>query len=156
MRCEVDVGKHTKYQECLLTILLRSCGGNVAKLIRLTATVRRDPALNHSRSFPFLFLDGLIADLTPWTQCGGHGTVSGLPNFTPLVGVKLWNLLNKAAPSNSDVAEAARLQDVLSRADVAAVPAGVRGMSEFENVVEFRCEAGLTRSRVCAVQAAWL
>jgi len=98
----------------------------------LTALVRNSPSINASRAFPFLFLDGLIADLTPWMQCGGHGTVSGLPNFAPLVGVKLWNLLNKASPGAEDRAEAARLQDVLSRADVAAVPAGVRGMKEFD------------------------
>ena len=101
----------------------------MAKLVRLTAAVRNDPTINGSRPFPFLFLDGLIADLTPWMQCAGHGTVSGLPNFAPRVGVRLYSLLMKASPSNDELAEAERLQDVLSRADVAAVPAGVRGMS---------------------------
>ncbi|KAK5677265.1 hypothetical protein LTS10_010454 [Elasticomyces elasticus] len=105
-----------------------TCGGNIAKLVRLTALVRNNPSINESRPFPFLFLDGLIADLTPWVQCGGHGTVSGLPNFAPRLGVKLWNLLSKRSPSQDEVVEAARLQDILSRADVAAVPSGVRGM----------------------------
>lgn len=91
--------------------------------------MRNDPSINDFRPFPFLFLDGLIADLTPWMQCGGHGTVSGLPNFAPRVGVKLYKLLTKASPTQEELTEAARLQDVLSRADVAAVPAGVHGMS---------------------------
>lgn len=108
----------------------RSCGGNVAKLIRLTAAVSNNPAINDSRPFPFLFLDGLIADLTPWVHCGGHGTVSGLPNFAPRVGVRFWKLLNMPSPSQAELTECARLQDVLSRADVRAVPAGVRGMSK--------------------------
>ncbi|KAK4902906.1 hypothetical protein LTR27_000845 [Elasticomyces elasticus] len=105
-----------------------TCGGNIAKLVRLSALVRNDPSINECRPFPFLFLDGLIADLTPWVQCGGHGTVSGLPNFAPRLGVKLWNLLSKSNPSQEEVEEAARVQDILSRADVAAVPSGVRGM----------------------------
>ncbi|KAK5732331.1 hypothetical protein LTR17_010645 [Elasticomyces elasticus] len=105
-----------------------TCGGNIAKLVRLTALVRNNPSIDDSRPFPFLFLDGLIADLTPWVQCGGHGTVSGLPNFAPRLGVKLWVLLSKPNLSQDEVVEAARLQDILSRADVTAVPSGVRGM----------------------------
>jgi hypothetical protein len=116
--------------------------------------VRNEPSINDSRPFPFLFLDGLIADLTPWMRCGGHGTVSGIPNFAPLAGAKLWNLLTATAPSDDDIAEAARIQDILSRADVSAVPAGVRGMSEC-NLLLFRFQA-LTGCRICTQQAAWL
>lgn len=106
------------------------CGGSIAKLIRLNAAISEDPSINESRPFPFLILDGLIADLTPWVTCGGHGTVSGIPNFAPLATVKLWNLCNNPHPSKEEVKEAARLQAILSKADVAAVPAGVRGMSK--------------------------
>lgn len=63
-------------------------------------------------------------------QCGGHGTVSGIPNFAPAASTRLWALLNKSDISADERQEAARIQAVLSKADVAAVPAGVRGMSE--------------------------
>lgn len=42
-----------------------TCGGSIAKLVRLTAAVKESPNINEERAFPFLFLDGLIADLTP-------------------------------------------------------------------------------------------
>jgi 4-hydroxy-2-oxoglutarate aldolase len=87
--------------------------------------------MNSSRPYPFLLLDGLIADLTPWVSSGGHGTVSGIPNFAPRVTMKLWRLLSSPNPSEDDRKEASRLQAILSRADVEAVPAGIRGMSEF-------------------------
>lgn len=89
-----------------------------------------DPTINESRRYPFLLLDGLIADLTPWMQCGGHGTVSGIPNFAPAASMRLWTLLNKANPTPQEKMETARIQSILSNADVAAVPAGVRGMSK--------------------------
>lgn len=44
--------------------------------------------------------------------------------------MKLWNHLSNPNPTKDEAREAARLQAVLSRADVAAVPAGIRGMSE--------------------------
>lgn len=108
---------------------LSRCGGSIAKLIRLSATIAGDTSINASRQYPFLLLDGLIADLAPWMQCGGHGTVSGIPNFAPAASMRLWALLNKAELSSEERNEANRIQAVLSNADVAAVPAGVRGMS---------------------------
>ncbi|RDW66635.1 putative dihydrodipicolinate synthase [Coleophoma crateriformis] len=105
-----------------------TCGGSISKLIRLKSAIREDVSINQDRRFPFLFLDGLIADLTPWVSCGGHGTVSGIPNFAPLATMKLWSFLNNPSPTDTEVQEAARLQGVLSKADVAAVPAGIRGM----------------------------
>ena len=98
--------------------------------MRLVAAIDRDPSINQSRRFPFLLLDGLIADFTPWMACGGHGTVSGIPNFAPLATMKLWKICNGEGINESDAKEATRLQAVLSRADVAAVPAGIRGMSK--------------------------
>jgi len=56
--------------------------------------------------------------------------VSGIPNFAPHSSMKLWNLLNLSSPSNDEVKEAARIQAILSRADAAAVPGGIRAMSE--------------------------
>ena len=108
-----------------------SCGGSISKLIRLTAAVNKDPSINSRRQFPFLFLDGLIADLTPWVACGGHGTVSGIPNFAPRATMKLWKFCNNPSPTTVEIMEAAQLQAVLSNADVAAVPSGIRGMSEW-------------------------
>ncbi|KAJ5798856.1 uncharacterized protein N7503_006361 [Penicillium pulvis] len=105
-----------------------TCGGSIGKLIRLNAAVSEDSTINGSRKFPFLLLDGLIADLTPWMKCGGHGTVSGIPNFAPHASMKLWHLLNISSPSNDEVKEAARIQAILSRADAAAVPGGIRAM----------------------------
>ncbi|KAJ5753071.1 dihydrodipicolinate synthase [Penicillium odoratum] len=105
-----------------------TCGGSIGKLIRLNAATSEDSAINSSRKFPFLLLDGLIADLTPWMKCGGHGTVSGLPNFAPCASMRLWDLLNLSSPSNDEVQEAARIQAILSRADAAAVPGGIRAM----------------------------
>ncbi|PYI03539.1 putative dihydrodipicolinate synthase [Aspergillus sclerotiicarbonarius CBS 121057] len=105
-----------------------TCGGSISKLIRLTSTIKSNPSINSSRPFPFLLLDGLIADLTPWMQSGGHGTVSGIPNFAPVASMRLWELLNVVDPSEEEVLEREKLQGVLSRADVMAVPAGVRGM----------------------------
>ncbi|KAH8682140.1 putative dihydrodipicolinate synthase [Xylariales sp. PMI_506] len=112
-----------------------TCGGSIGKLIRLSAAIDANPSINASRPYPFLLLDGLIADLTPWMQCGGHGTVSGIPNFAPGASMRLWALLNKADLTDGEKTEAARIQAILSNADVAAVPAGVRGMKYVLNKV---------------------
>jgi L-threo-3-deoxy-hexylosonate aldolase len=45
--------------------------------------------------------------------------------------MRLWALLNKGELSNEEREEANRIQAILSNADVAAVPAGVRGMSMY-------------------------
>ncbi|KAH9893053.1 putative dihydrodipicolinate synthase [Xylariomycetidae sp. FL2044] len=105
-----------------------TCGGSIGKIVRLAATLEANPSINESRPYPFLLLDGLIADLTPWMRSGGHGTVSGIPNFAPAASVRLWELLNKTDPPDGEIVEAKRIQAILSNADVAAVPAGVRGM----------------------------
>ncbi|KAJ5585152.1 dihydrodipicolinate synthase [Penicillium hispanicum] len=105
-----------------------TCGGSIAKLLRLNAAISEDPSISSSRKFPFLLLDGLIADLTPWMQCGGHGTVSGIPNFAPVASMRLWALLNTPSPTEEEVKEAKEIQAILSRADVAAVPGGIRAM----------------------------
>ncbi|KAI8193030.1 L-threo-3-deoxy-hexylosonate aldolase [Colletotrichum sp. SAR 10_65] len=105
-----------------------SCGGSVAKLIRLSSFINSEPSVNSCRPYPFLLLDGLISDLTPWMKCGGHGTVSGIPNFAPAASMRLWALLNKPDLTDDEKREAERIQSILSNADVAAVPAGVRGM----------------------------
>jgi 4-hydroxy-2-oxoglutarate aldolase len=111
----------------------RRCGGSIGKLVRLTAAIDGNSTINEKRPFPFLLLDGLIADLTPWVRSGGHGTVSGIPNFAPLATMKLWKFLNNPSPTEEQVKDAAKLQAILSNADVAAVPAGIRGMSEFRS-----------------------
>jgi 4-hydroxy-2-oxoglutarate aldolase len=56
--------------------------------------------------------------------------VSGIPNFAPAASARLWALLNQSEVSADEKREAERIQTVLSKADVAAVPAGVRGMSK--------------------------
>lgn len=73
---------------------------------------------------------------------GGHGTVSGIPNFAPAASLRLWALLTKPDASKEEQAEAARIQAVLSKADVAAVPAGVRGMSESRHISESTSASG--------------
>jgi L-threo-3-deoxy-hexylosonate aldolase len=103
----------------------------MGKLIRLDALISEDPTINTTRKFPFLLLDGLIADLTPWVKCGGHGTVSGIPNFVPVASMRLWYLLNLPVATDTDRKEAKRIQGVLARADAAAVPGGIRAMSEY-------------------------
>jgi 4-hydroxy-2-oxoglutarate aldolase len=110
-------------------ILSPRCGGSIGKLVRLKAALDEDQSINKARPFPFILLDGLIADLIPWMQCGGHGTVSGIPNFAPVATMRLWKFCNNPSPTPEETAEAARIQAVLSNADVAAVPAGIRGMS---------------------------
>ncbi|KAJ6072898.1 hypothetical protein N7467_010983 [Penicillium canescens] len=105
-----------------------TCGGSMGKLIRLDALISEDPTINETRKFPFLLLDGLIADLTPWVKCGGHGTVSGIPNFVPVASMRLWSLLNLPLATDTDRREAKRIQGVLARADAAAVPGGIRAM----------------------------
>ncbi|KAI7239050.1 putative dihydrodipicolinate synthase [Hortaea werneckii] len=105
-----------------------TCPGNKEKLAKLTVMVDEEPTINTCRGYPLLFLDGLISDFTPWMQMGGHGTVSGIPNFAPCAGVRLWDLLTKAAPSEEEVAEAAKIQEIMAKADAFAVPVGVRGM----------------------------
>ncbi|KAJ5316928.1 hypothetical protein N7508_001436 [Penicillium antarcticum] len=105
-----------------------TCGGSIGKLIRLDALLSGDSTINETRGFPFLLLDGLIADLTPWMQCGGHGTVSGISNFTPLASMRLWSLLNLQSPTVAERKEAKRIQAILGRADAAAVPGGIRAM----------------------------
>lgn len=113
--------------------MIYRCGGSIGKLVRLTATIDADPSINTSRPYPFLLLDGLIADLTPWMKSGGHGTVSGIPNFAPAASMRLWALLNQISLTQDEGVEARHIQAVLSNADVAAVPAGVRGMSRFND-----------------------
>ncbi|KAF2165855.1 hypothetical protein M409DRAFT_23587 [Zasmidium cellare ATCC 36951] len=105
-----------------------TCGGSIAKLMRLVSVIEQEPKLNASRSYPLLLLDGLIADLKPWALSGGHGTVSGMSNFAPSACVRLWELCSKPSVSRDENAEMSRLQTALSMADVEAVPAGVRGM----------------------------
>ncbi|KAH0420670.1 hypothetical protein CcaCcLH18_13881 [Colletotrichum camelliae] len=105
-----------------------TCGGSVAKLVRLSSFINSEPSVNSCRPYPFLLLDGLISDLTPWMKCGGHGTVSGIPNFAPAASMRLWALINKPDLTEDEKREAERIQSILSNADVAAVPAGVRGM----------------------------
>lgn len=107
-----------------------TCRANKEKLAKLTVMVDEEPTINTCRGSPLLFLDGLISDFTPWMQMGGHGTVSGIPNFAPCAGVRLWDLLTKTAPSDEEVAEAAKIQEIMAKADAFAVPAGVRGMSK--------------------------
>ncbi|KAK1532030.1 dihydrodipicolinate synthetase [Colletotrichum costaricense] len=81
-----------------------TCGGSVSKLVRLSSFITNEP--------------------------GGHGTVSGIPNFAPAASMRLWSLLSKPNPTEDERQEADRIQSILSNADVAAVPAGVRGMSK--------------------------
>ena len=107
------------------------CGGSMGKLIRLQALISEDTTINETRKFPFLLLDGLIADLTPWMQCAGHGTVSGIPNFVPVASMRLWSLLNLPSPTETERNEARNIQAILARADAAAVPGGIRAMSEY-------------------------
>lgn len=103
----------------------------MGKLIRLQALISEDTTINETRKFPFLLLDGLIADLTPWMQCAGHGTVSGIPNFVPVASMRLWSLLNLPSPTETERNEARNIQAILARADAAAVPGGIRAMSEY-------------------------
>ncbi|KAJ5494597.1 hypothetical protein N7463_010684 [Penicillium fimorum] len=105
-----------------------TCGGSMGKLICLQALISEDTTINETRSFPFLLLDGLIADLTPWMQCAGHGTVSGIPNFVPVASMRLWSLLNLQFPTEVERKEARHIQGILARADAAAVPGGIRAM----------------------------
>lgn len=116
--------------EILITVS-NSCGSSVSKLVRLSSFINSEPSINTSRPYPFLLLDGLISDLTPWMKSGGHGTVSGIPNFAPAASMRLWALLIKPNLTEDERKEADRIQSILSNADVAAVPAGVRGMSKF-------------------------
>lgn len=103
--------------------------------MRLTSVIAREPQIHASRADPFLLLDELIADLQPWSSCGGHGTVSGMSNFAPLACVGLWELCRNTDLTAQDIEEMSMLQNVLSLADVKAVPAGVRGMSELLIIV---------------------
>ena len=102
----------------------------MSKLVRLVDLLDRTPELNSLRPYPFLLVDGLIGDLTPWMLAGGHGTTSGIPNFAPHATVRLYNLRSQSSLSSEKQAEAKRLQAVLSRADADAVPGGIRAMSE--------------------------
>ncbi|KAG4411813.1 hypothetical protein IFR04_015058 [Cadophora malorum] len=113
-----------------------TCGGSIGKLIRLNSAVKETPSLNSDRKFPFIFLDGLIADLVPWVASGGHGTVSGIPNFAPIATMKLWNYCNNSEPTEAESKEAKRIEAILARADIAAVPAGIRGMKYALNKIK--------------------
>jgi 4-hydroxy-2-oxoglutarate aldolase len=134
MRSETHVRSAILFDYVVLLLTPHRCGGSIAKLVRLSATIASDPSINASRPYPFLLLDGLIADLTPWMQCGGHGTVSGIPNFAPAASLRLWELLNKTNVTDDEKLEATKIQAILSNADVAAVPAGVRGMSKYQGL----------------------
>ncbi|ORY35345.1 putative dihydrodipicolinate synthase [Naematelia encephala] len=105
-----------------------TCPGSVGKLVRLKSVFEQNPDLDARRPFPFIILDGLIADLTPWMGAGGHGTVSGIPNFAPATTMWLWNHLNKLSPTENEKREARRIQAIMSNVDVAAVPGGIRAM----------------------------
>lgn len=111
------------------SLTVRRCPGSVGKLIRLKSTLSSDQSLDGTRPFPFLLLDGLIADLRAWKWCDGDGTVSGISNFAPKATMRFWQLLNKSNLEPKEAEELSQLESALSRADVQAVPAGVRGMS---------------------------
>ena len=105
----------------------------MGKLLRLRQHLDSDLQLSASRPHPFLFLDGLIADLVPWSQCRGDGTVSGLMNYVPRCCMRLWDLCLRGREeklSGKELLEKDQLQAVLGEVDVAAVPGGVRAMSE--------------------------
>lgn len=44
--------------------------------------------------------------------------------------MKFWNYCNNSEPTEAESKEAKRIEAILARADIAAVPAGIRGMSE--------------------------
>lgn len=104
-----------------------TCPGSIPKLTILQSAVEKMAP----RSEPFLFLDGIIGDMIPWVKSGGgHGTVSGLPNFAPRVVARFWSLLSKENLNAAEMEEMRSLQVLLASVDVKAFPAGVRGMSE--------------------------
>jgi 4-hydroxy-2-oxoglutarate aldolase len=111
------------------SLTVRRCPGSVGKLIRLKSTLSSDQSLDGTRPFPFLLLDGFIADLRAWKD--GDGTVSGISNFAPKTTMRFWQLLNKSNLEPKEAEELSQLESALSRADVHAVPAGVRGMSTY-------------------------
>jgi L-threo-3-deoxy-hexylosonate aldolase len=113
----------------------------MAKLIRLNTMISEDSAIDNSRKLPFLLLDGLIADLTPWMQNGGHGTVGGIPNFAPAASMRLWTLPSIPYPTEIERIEAKEIQAVLSRADSAAVPGGIRALNQLSISGIFRLSA---------------
>lgn len=61
--------------------------------------------------------------------------MSGIPNFAPLATMEFWNFCNNQSPSEEEVVEGKKLEAILARADIAAVPAGIRGMSTSRFVV---------------------
>lgn len=97
MRCQINVSALQFSKKILADKHENRCGGSIGKLVGLNSEIQNNPVINSSRSFPFLLLDGLITDLTPWMQCGGHGTVSGIPNFAPKASMRLWDLLNRSS-----------------------------------------------------------
>lgn len=124
----------------------------MGKLIRLKNLLDTRPELNQMRRYPFLLVDGLIGDLTPWMGVGGHGTTSGIPNFAPAASARLYRLLKQDSLSEEEASEARRIQAILSNADADAVPGGIRAMSESYSIVK---TDGLM-SRTCPQSTAWL
>lgn len=70
--------------------------------------------------------------------------------------MRLWTFLNNPSPTQAEVQESARIQAVLSRADAAAVPGGVRGMSKTCTTCVIATVPILTSNRIRFEQIAWL
>lgn len=131
----------------------------MGKLIRLKAAIKGNPFIYQERKFEFLILDGLCQDLVPWMFCGGHGTVSGISNFAPLATFEVYvdSHGGYSKLDEEDTMERDRRQAILARADIAAVPAGVRGMSKLSSHPgDTIAIQRLTGNRVCLEQNSWI
>ncbi|KAL4966483.1 dihydrodipicolinate synthase family protein [Aspergillus stella-maris] len=104
---------------------------NVGKLTRIMAAVDQPefkeqyPRKFH---FPFRAIDGFIDFLLPSISVGAAGAISGLPNIAPKSCVKLWELCQEG-----NLAEAQKLQNVISLADGIALKIGISGMKKILN-----------------------
>ena len=123
----VALARHPNIVGCKLTC------GNVGKLNRVatatrptstptSASVSSEPASSPLPPPPFAVLAGSADFLLPALVAGGHGAIAGLANVAPRACVELMRRWHAG-----DGRGARELQDVLARADWAAIEGGIVG-----------------------------
>ncbi|KAI0816123.1 mitochondrial putative 4-hydroxy-2-oxoglutarate aldolase [Xylaria sp. FL0064] len=116
--------------------------GNTGKLNRIASAVRNSTTTKNSRDFgspDFLVLAG-SADFTIQSLiAGGHGILAGLANIAPRACIRTFELYKEGK-----MAEAQKMQEIVSRGDWTAIRGGVVGVKS--GLQSWMGYGGFTRS----------
>ncbi|KAH7013454.1 hypothetical protein EDB80DRAFT_372640 [Ilyonectria destructans] len=97
--------------------------GNTGKLNRVAAATRKLANVHDSTHPEFLVLAGSADFLIPSLAAGGHGILAGLANIAPKACTRTMELYQEG-----QVAEAYKMQEIVSQGDWTAIQGGVVGV----------------------------